>query len=119
MIEKILQFLISILQRWQNRESLKVFGTARSSQWPRVRNEYFQQNPQCVICGSVKSLQIHHILPFHKFPELELDKRNLITLCDEKQCHLRFGHLYNFASYNDEIREDATQWRNKIMSRPQ
>lgn len=118
MIEKMLQILISLLQRWQNRESLKLFGARRSSQWGKVRNEHLEHNPKCAICGAIKGVQVHHKKPFHKFPELELEPTNLISLCDEKGCHLRFGHLYNFSSYNENIEDDAEMWRLKIKNRP-
>ena len=118
LIEKTLQFLIFYLQKWQNRESLKTLGAARSSQWGKVRDAHLLMNPECAVCGTKKSLQVHHIQPFHLFPHLELAASNLIALCDDRGCHLRFGHLYNFSSYNDEIRKDAAEWHNKIISRP-
>lgn len=52
---------------------------------------------QCRVCGSLGgTLNAHHVWPFHRFPELKYDVRNLMTLC--KQCHDQFhkaagGHV--------------------------
>ena len=52
---------------------------------------------QCRVCGSRGgTLNAHHVWPFHRFPELKYDVRNLMTLC--KQCHDQFhkaagGHV--------------------------
>lgn len=120
MIETILQFLVAILQRYQNRESLKVFGAARSSQWRKTRAEHLRKNPACAVCGEkgtlLNSNNVHHIKVFHKYPELENDSNNILTLCREH--HFWFGHLGSFASWNESVREDAELWRQKILKRP-
>lgn len=67
-----------------------VFEGERSAQWASVRNEFVSKNPSCAACGSRKDLNVHHIKPFHSNPELELDMKNLITLCREH--HFRIGH---------------------------
>ena len=89
-------------------------GLARSLEWPRVEHEHRVLEPACVACGATTNLQVHHCAPFHYAillgrPDLELDQRNLITLCEgtEYQCHLLIGHADNFASANLEVRDDA------------
>jgi hypothetical protein len=62
----------------------------RSREWPRVRNEFLRIHPRCEACGDTKLLNVHHIVPFHVAPKMELDKLNLITLCREH--HFRVGH---------------------------
>lgn len=54
------------------------------------------------------------MLPFHFCvnlgrPELELDERNLMTLCDEtiNNHHLLLGHLGDFQSYNPNVKTDV------------
>jgi 5-methylcytosine-specific restriction protein A len=72
------------------------------------------------VCGSRKNLEVHHKRPFHLFPKRELDPTNLITLCEGKGggCHLHFGHLFCFSSFNPKIDEDAAEWAVKIRARP-
>lgn len=94
-----------------------LFGAVRSSEWPLTRRIHLKVEPYCQVCRSTTSLNVHHIKPFHLFPFLELDPQNLITLCDDK-CHILFGHLGSFYSYNPSIKEDALLWRNKITQRP-
>lgn len=91
--------------------------TKRAIGWPKVREEHLKQHPECAACGSTKGLQVHHIKPFHKFPELELDPDNLITLCN-KSCHLYFGHLKYYKSWNVDVRIDAENFYNKVKARP-
>jgi 5-methylcytosine-specific restriction protein A len=97
-------------------------GQRRSSDWPRVRAEHLSQQPECAVCGGREKLEVHHLQPFHLQPELELDPANLITLCEAKRsganCHLLFGHLGNFRSFNRDARADALRWRTKLASRP-
>ena len=120
MIETLLQWLIALLTRYQNRESLKLGGAARSSEWTKVRNAFIKENPRCAVCGGQEDCQAHHRKPFHLYPELELEESNLITLCEKagRNHHLIFGHLGNFQSWNNLVAVDAEIWREKIRNRP-
>jgi 5-methylcytosine-specific restriction endonuclease McrA len=42
--------------------------------------------------GVLKELQIHHILPWAKYPDLRLEVSNGITFC--KTCHKNFHHRF-------------------------
>ncbi|GCE29115.1 hypothetical protein KDA_45990 [Dictyobacter alpinus] len=55
---------------------------------------------------------MHHIKPFHLYPELELDPGNLITLCEIKgrTHHLLIGHLDDWQSYNLRVRADTKRY---------
>jgi 5-methylcytosine-specific restriction endonuclease McrA len=90
---------------------------ARSSKWPEIRNEHLNKNPHCIACGSTKKLEVHHIKPVHLYPELELDSKNLVTLCAEP-CHRLFGHLMNFKSWNKDVIQDCKVYYNKLINRP-
>ncbi len=95
----------------------------RSGQWPKVRAEHLKLNPACAVCGSETSVEVHHIHPFHIHPDLELEPSNLVTLCESKRvgglnCHLIFGHLGNFRSFNVEVLPDSASWNRKIGTRP-
>ncbi len=82
----------------------KTNGPRRSSQWPRVRSEYLEKHPRCAACGGTESLEVHHIIPFHIAPDLELEHSNLMTLCRRKKygihCHLFIGHKGNYRKVN-------------------
>lgn len=92
----------------------------RSVKWAKVRKEHLKLFPSCAVCGAKKFLEVHHILPFHLFPEKELVESNLITLCEQKghECHLQFGHLGSYQSYNKDVVEDAKHWLKKRSERP-
>ena len=104
-------------------ESVRTIGHGRSSHWPTVEKAFRKIHPQCVAClvTSVKHVQIHHRFPFHYCialgrPDLELDMRNLITLCewpghDSPDHHLLLGHLNDFRSSGLEVAEDAITFR--------
>jgi 5-methylcytosine-specific restriction enzyme A len=97
-------------------------GHARSAHWPTARKRQLALHPVCELCGGSEDLEVHHIRPFHLHPDLELDPANLITLCEAKKgginCHLAFGHLGNFRSFNVDVETDAAQWAAKIKNRP-
>lgn len=95
----------------------KIRYAVRSPKWQNVRKEHLENNPTCAVCGRNKKLEVHHIKPVHMFPELELDPSNLITLCADP-CHLTFGHLFDFKSWNTNIMNDSNTYLSKIKSRP-
>lgn len=45
---------------------------------------------QCLLCASNRDLQVHHIIPVKDLPGLDLELRNLATLC--KKCHCSIAH---------------------------
>ena len=98
------------------------FGIHRSSKWAEVVKEHLARQPTCVCCKSTQPrripVQVHHIFPFHYCvalgrADLELDERNLITLCSKSHNgigdnhHLWVGHLDNFQSSNPYVVHDA------------
>ncbi len=93
-------------------------GVERSPLWRKVRAEHLLEFPECAICGGNKKIQVHHIIPYHLAPTLELEPSNLITLCVAGKgglnCHLFFGHLGNFRLYNPSVALDAFLWHHKI-----
>jgi hypothetical protein len=94
----------------------------RDPKWPEFRDAFIAKNPACVVCGKGKKdnvgLQAHHIFPFHYCinlgrKDLELDDKNLITLCENEKDessnnhHLLVGHLDDFESSNLDVVSDA------------
>ena len=53
--------------------------SGRGSQWRKTRNEVIKKIPFCVMCGTRKNLQVHHIIPFRL--TYDNNKNNLIPLC--------------------------------------
>lgn len=94
----------------------------RSDKWPTIRKHYLERYPKCEVCGGKEKLEVHHKEPFHLKPELELNPNNLITLCESKHdginCHLLFGHLGSFKSFNKFVVADSEVWNQKISKRP-
>lgn len=94
------------------------YRIARSPHWRAVAKAHLAKHPRCAACGPharrVK-LQVHHIFPFHWCvrlgrPDLELDERNLITLCSGgDNHHLLLGHLDDYESADLSVRWHATQ----------
>lgn len=99
----------------------KTFGSVRSPKWRSVRKKYLKGHPECAVCGGTKKNEIHHIQPFYKRPDLELNLFNLINLCETKKdgvrCHQFFGHLGNYRSANPNVVEDAKIWAIKLKTR--
>ena len=93
-------------------------GAARSSRWPAVARAHLKENPRCACCGGTKLLRVHHKVPFHVAPELELDPNNLITLCEAKKyginCHFLLGHFGNWMRYNENVEADVAIWSKNI-----
>jgi 5-methylcytosine-specific restriction endonuclease McrA len=98
---------------WLRRTAELFAGKPRSGQWPRVRREHLERFPACAACGRSRDVEVHHVLPFHDRPELELDKDNLVTLCADP-CHLVHGHLMSWTRSNPEVREDCRRYQKKL-----
>jgi len=88
----------------------------RSSHWRGFSKEVKKEVGHCEACDSKWFLALHHILPFHLHPELELDRNNCIVLC--RKCQFIFGHLRYWKSWNISIRRDAKILLDKIRNRP-
>ena len=89
----------------------------RSPKWPQVRKEHLVNHPNCIACGKNKKVEVHHKIPVHINPEGELDPENLVTLCSDP-CHLLWGHLGDFKSWNLNVIEDCMVYFNKVKNRP-
>ena len=105
-----------MLQRIIDFFRLGRIGATRSGAWPTVEKQFLKANPTCSACGTNKHLNVHHIQPFHLNPQLELDTSNLITLC--RVDHFTTGHLKSWASWNKDVRSDASNLLQKIIHRP-
>jgi len=96
-------------------------GSLRSSKWSKIRSTHLNLHPTCAVCSGTKSLEVHHIKPFHQYPELELDPNNLITLCESKSygivCHLAFGHFGDYKLSNPTVQADSLFWNKKLKGR--
>lgn len=96
----------------------------RDPRWNEVRDNYLKAHNKCVVCGRSTDLQIHHMFPVSYVralgrPELELDDRNFMTLCetesgsDAQNHHLLIGHLDDWKSMNQNVMADAKKYVNK------
>jgi 5-methylcytosine-specific restriction enzyme A len=101
-------------------EHLHDWSVPRSPEWPAVRAKWLKDHPSCAACGETKNIEVHHVIPFHLHPELELDPTNFITLCAQPSHndHYIFGHLLDYLSWNVNVREEAAKYLAEIKSRP-
>ena len=90
-------------------------GKRRSSKWRKVRAAHLEKNPECEVCGRKTLVEVHHVMPFSQFPDLELEPSNLLTLCENKKnglnCHLFVGHLGDYKRFNPMAKAMALQFR--------
>lgn len=95
-------------------ESPLMEGKPRSSQWPTVRAEKLEATPKCEACerGDRTSNQVHHIKPYHLFPELELERSNLLTMCPA--CHFVIGHLGDWRLYDPDVYASSIIHRERV-----
>jgi hypothetical protein len=103
----------------------------RSVHWHDVRALHLRREPSCVACGNNANLNVHHCIPYHVDPKLELDDGdyddnktlirigNLITLCEHPlyPCHFIIGHAGpggGWKGWNEHVREDAALYRIRV-----
>ena len=110
----LIVFIVTLLivfqrQDYQNSQSQHdlVFGTPRSPHWHAVQHQTVKEHPYCAACGSTEDLNVHHKLPFHVRPDLEVTPSNLIVLC--RVHHFDLGHLRNWNKWNPNVQQDADE----------
>lgn len=96
-----------------------LFREGRSPLWPAKRRAHLKLQPSCAACGGRVYLQVHHKVPFHIDPKLELEPDNLITLCEapSRLCHYRCGHSFDWAAFNPDVEADAALQLLRIQER--
>ncbi len=93
-------------------------GSKRSPSWPLARRDWLLEHPYCSCCGGKENVEVHHKIPVHINPKLELVQSNFQTLCmlQTRLCHWLTGHGgRSWQDYNPYSEEDAT----KILYRQQ
>ena len=102
-------------QKWaKTTEEVEIL---RAPEWSEIREAHIKKHPRCAFCGSTKYLDVHHIKPVSTHPELELDPRNLVTLCSEStrfkglNCHLAIGHAFFCQRINPNVLRDIRYLR--------
>ena len=90
----------------------------RSPKWAYRRKKHLKTEPQCQWCNSETNLQVHHIVPVHINPALELEDSNMITLCETPNynCHRRVGHFGNWQKFNPNVRKDCLERQTKKLA---
>lgn len=110
---------MSILKNILELAKIKKPKHRRSNKWPKVREEHLRLNPTCAVCGGTDQIEVHHIIPYHINPELELEPSNLISLCESAShgiiCHLAIGHAPGNYKYNNpNVVKDAEYIREML-----
>ncbi len=83
----------------------------RSSREYRVwRARVIRRDRRCVVCGSIRERQAHHIRHASYFPKERFDPENGVTLC--RGCHTDF-HTNFLRSYRQKC--DRDDWENFTM----
>lgn len=94
---------------------------ARHKKWDTAQAQWMRKHPQCAVCGEIACKRnVHHKLPLtylHAINrlDLELDERNLITLCVESdmQHHALVGHLNFYSSFNPWLMQTVAMCKGK------
>ena len=76
-------------------ETLPVAGKS-SPEMTLIKRGVKLRDKCCQVCGEKeKPLQVHHIMPSSRYPALEADTSNMITLC--QSCHKKYHNQYKGA----------------------
>ena len=88
----------------------------RASGWPKVRAAHLEREPACAVCGETENVEVHHVVPYHLKPELELSPENLLTLCGPRS---RYDHHRWFAHFGDSQchNPDVRKWVKAVKER--
>jgi len=79
-----------------------------SSNWRKTREyrvwrvKVIRRDKKCVVCGSIKDRQAHHLNSGSYFPDERFDVDNGVCLC--KECHINFH-----TNFKNSFREKCTK----------
>lgn len=93
-----------------------IYAVPRSGGWGKVEKEKLNLNPACEACGTTELVEVHHIYPFHLYPELELALKNLLSLC--RPHHLIFGHYGDWSAFNPDVVKMVRDYFKRLQKRP-
>jgi 5-methylcytosine-specific restriction protein A len=119
---------------WRMHELLRDHAVGEAGAWrgaarPRPRHKdgaalraaHLLKEPSCRGCGGTDGLEVHHLYPFHAFPEREMDPTNLQTLCRQgpggMNCHHVLGHGGCWVDWSPSSVENAAYFLNIIQGR--
>jgi len=106
----VLRYFYRLIRHWLDWWNFKPThdhnGRGRHIGWYDARKKHLEKENKCQWCGGRICLEVHTILPWHLYPERQLDDDNLITLCEEpsKNCHFNHAHR-GWMRYVGNIRE--------------
>ena len=66
------------------------------------RAKVIRRDKRCVVCGSIKNRQAHHLNSGSYFPDERYDIKNGVCLCSE--CHMNFHN-----NFKNSYREKCTK----------
>ena len=69
-----------------------------NSVFVELRKQVLKRFPNCVLCGSVDKLHVHHIIPRRDDENLCNSLDNLITLCSSCHCRIK-NNEYKYVTY--------------------
>lgn len=86
----------------------------RSPKWSSLRDRFTKEKKRCAISGLETDLEVHHVKPFHLFPDLELEWDNLCLLT--RPIHYLVGHCCKWSYYNARFPQHLDQWRENVAA---
>lgn len=93
-----------------------MFSKPRDKRWAKESKQYLADNPHCVVCGTSDYCVVHHLKPFHLFPELEMCPMYWRTVCEtpSHNDHFAVGHLFNWTNYNESFDDLSKRFRDLL-----
>jgi len=84
----------------------------RSPKWPELSKQIIKKHPICSACNVNMNLEVHHIKPFHLYPELELIEDNCMVFC--RLHHFIIGHFCDWGGWNVKAVRDAVRYKSSL-----
>ncbi len=80
-------------------------ASPRHPKWPAAARRFLKRNPLCMFCGGTKEVVVHHAIPFHIRPDLEMDESLWRPCCELAgvNCHLQIAHLGDWRLWRKDL----------------
>jgi hypothetical protein len=91
---------------WHGGTSKNIDIRLRTLEWKQLRKEFLTKFKECQFCGSIKNLQVHHIIPYEIYPYN--NRIFLIMLC--RHCHAKDERMADKLFRRKKFKKINREW---------
>jgi predicted restriction endonuclease len=83
-----------------------------------AKQVFTRDKHKCILCGSSKKLNAHHLNAWHWYPQGRYDPNNAVTLCGHRNgCHVLFHKMFGNQRNTKQQFDQFTHYRKLMLKK--